>query len=206
MFAAAISPVRSQDAASVDAQARPEAGHPPPELTLEKLYEDWHDQVQRWVSALGGPQMDRDDVTQDVFISARKRLASFDGKNLPGWLFAITKRRVIDHQRGAWFKHVFSRRDERALEELPAPGAHLDAQLELHTRRRVLHALLDRMSLKRRTVFVLFEIEGLSGEEIATLEQIPVNTVWTRLHHARRDFFAMAAEFQKDRVKGGEPG
>jgi RNA polymerase sigma-70 factor (ECF subfamily) len=47
------------------------------------------------------------------------------------------------------------------------------------------------MSDMQRTAFVLFEIEGYSGEEIAELEQIPVNTVWTRLHHARKRFFEL---------------
>jgi RNA polymerase sigma-70 factor (ECF subfamily) len=45
------------------------------------------------------------------------------------------------------------------------------------------------MSLAQRTAFVLFEIESYSGEEIAELEGIPLNTVWTRLHHARKRFF-----------------
>ena len=50
------------------------------------------------------------------------------------------------------------------------------------------------MSDVRRTAFVLFEIEGYSGEEIAELEQIPLATVYTRLHHARKDFLRLTAE------------
>jgi len=42
-------------------------------------------------------------------------------------------------------------------------------------------------------VFVLFEIEGYTGEEIAGLQGIPVATVWTRLHHARRDLAVLVA-------------
>ena len=52
------------------------------------------------------------------------------------------------------------------------------------------------MAEARRTAFVLFEIEGLSGDEIARIQSIPLNTVWTRLHHARREFFALAAKYQ----------
>ena len=37
-------------------------------------------------------------------------------------------------------------------------------------------------------VFLLFELEGLSGEEIATLVRAPLKTVWTRLFHARQRF------------------
>jgi RNA polymerase sigma-70 factor (ECF subfamily) len=52
------------------------------------------------------------------------------------------------------------------------------------------------MDEERRTAFVLFEIDGLSGEEIARIQDVPLNTVWTRLHHARREFFSLAAKYQ----------
>ncbi len=46
---------------------------------------------------------------------------------------------------------------------------------------------LAALSPKKREVIVLVTIEGLSGEEVASLLAIPVATVWTRLHHARRE-------------------
>ena len=45
--------------------------------------------------------------------------------------------------------------------------------------------------------FILFELEGRSGEEIAVIQRIPLNTVWTRLHHARNDFFRHAAKLHR---------
>jgi len=55
------------------------------------------------------------------------------------------------------------------------------------------------MSDKRRSTLVLFEIEGYSGQEISTLHGVPVKTVWTRLHHARKDLVAMVAAQRKQR-------
>jgi RNA polymerase sigma-70 factor (ECF subfamily) len=55
------------------------------------------------------------------------------------------------------------------------------------------------MSAVRRSAFILFEVEGYSGEEIAELEGIPLNTVWTRLHHARKDFVQLV---HKARAEG----
>jgi RNA polymerase sigma-70 factor (ECF subfamily) len=52
--------------------------------------------------------------------------------------------------------------------------------------------ILRKMTPKKREVLVLFELEGLSGEEIATCVGCPVDTVWSRLHHARRDFLKLA--------------
>jgi RNA polymerase sigma-70 factor (ECF subfamily) len=53
------------------------------------------------------------------------------------------------------------------------------------------------MSDKRRTVFALFEVEGYGGEEIADILDVPINTVWTRLHYARKDFFALLAQHER---------
>ena len=52
--------------------------------------------------------------------------------------------------------------------------------------------VLERMSPKKREVFALFELEGLSGEAIAERLACPINTVWTRLHHARAEFVTVA--------------
>jgi RNA polymerase sigma-70 factor (ECF subfamily) len=43
------------------------------------------------------------------------------------------------------------------------------------------------MGAKKREALVLFELEGLSGQEIALALGVPLKTVWTRLHHARRE-------------------
>jgi len=57
------------------------------------------------------------------------------------------------------------------------------------------------MTERRRTAFFLFEIEGYTGEEIAQLERISLNTVYSRLHHARREFMTLLAK-----AEGMEPG
>jgi RNA polymerase sigma-70 factor (ECF subfamily) len=79
---------------------------------------------------------------------------------------------------------------------LPHGGTNPAAALERKEEQRVLQVLLRKMDEERRTAFVLFEIDGLSGEEIARIQDVPLNTVWTRLHHARREFFSLAAKYQ----------
>ena len=54
------------------------------------------------------------------------------------------------------------------------------------------------MSEKLRTTFVLFEIEGYSGEEIAHIQDVPLGTVWTRLHHARKEFWKLLKKQRAD--------
>jgi RNA polymerase sigma-70 factor, ECF subfamily len=160
------------------------------------IYDAWFDDVSRWIRALGGLEADRDDIVQEVFLVVRRRLKAFDGANVAGWLYRITTRQVRDFRRRAWVKHIFTRRRSQEPEMLAHAGSSPAAALERKEEQRVLHALLAKMAEARRTAFVLFEIEGLSGEEIARIQSIPVNTVWTRLHHARREFFALAAKYQ----------
>jgi RNA polymerase sigma-70 factor, ECF subfamily len=161
------------------------------------LYDAWFDDVARWIRALGGIEADRDDIVQEVFLVVRRRLVSFDGQNIAGWLYRITRRQVRDFQRRTWVRHIFTKRRVDVPDDLPHAGGSPAAALEHKEDQRILYAMLAKMREERRSAFVLFEIEGLSGEEIARIQSVPVNTVWTRLHHARKEFLALAARYQK---------
>ncbi len=169
------------------------------ELEFSRLYDEWFERVVVWLRSLGAPAADVEDLAQEVFIVVRRRLPEFDRRNVPGWLFQIARRQVLRHKRLAWVKRVFS----FGTESSSALGASMDPgpleSLETQEQRRLVERLLAQLSEKRRVVFVLFEIEGHSGEEIAGLLDVPVNTVWTRLYHARRDFHrALAAHDGKE--------
>ncbi len=161
---------------------------------FERIYQDWFEDVCCWIRALGGPDADRDDIAQEVFLVVRRRLGSFDGANLPGWLYRITQRQVRDFRRRTWIKHIFTRRRLEEPDTLPHASQNPAAALERKENQRVLYTILAKIREARRTTFILFEIEGLSGAQIAQIQAIPLKTVWTRLHHARKDFFALAAK------------
>jgi len=178
------------------------------------IYDNWFDDVCRWIHALGGRDADRDDIVQEVFLVVRRRLARFDGANPAAWLYQITRRQVRDFRNRAWVKYIFTRRRSDALEDLPSQKDGPAAALEQKQKQRVLETILAKMDADRRSAFVLFEIEGLSGDEIARLQRIPLNTIWGRLRKARQEFFALAAKFQRahadeltwTRPVGGETG
>ncbi len=162
------------------------------QLGFENVYQTWFHEVCRWSRALGGLNADVEDIAQEVFLVVRRKLDDFDGQHLRAWLYRITQRTVSDYRRRAWFRRVV-RPAAGFLNQLVDPA---DGPREIVQKREVeLHVgeVLDKMSAVRRTAFILFEIEGYSGEEIADLEQISVATVYTRLHHARKDFFKQIA-------------
>jgi RNA polymerase sigma-70 factor (ECF subfamily) len=170
------------------------AGPADASASFDAVYRAWFDRVVRWLPAMGVARGDLEDVAQEVFMIVQRRLPSFDGQNLGGWLFAISLRCAGNHRRLAWFRRILL-----APDRAPATAAPGTPEAEL-ARAQLLDqadAILRTLSDQHRRAFVLFEVEGYSGEEIAALEGIPVATVWTRVHHARKAFAARAAAMRE---------
>jgi RNA polymerase sigma-70 factor (ECF subfamily) len=193
------------------------ANDEPPRLTLladpggrvnsldtqfREIYERWFEDVVKWLYALGVPSADTEDLAQEIFMVVRRSLARFDGGNVPGWLYRISELTVRDHRRRAWFKNLTVRRQDLDLADLPHASEGPAKAYEHAENRRLFQSLIAQMSEKRRTTFVLFEVEGYSGEEIAQIQDIPLGTVWTRLHHARKDFWKLVKELHHREAKG----
>jgi RNA polymerase sigma-70 factor, ECF subfamily len=182
----------------------PRVSAPGRALDFSELYNDWFSEVYRWLRALGAPSRDREDLAQEVFVVVRRRLSDFDGRNVAGWLYQIARRQVLRHKRLAWVRRAFglgslpsaerALADEAAHELQGAASPSPLAALEDKERRALLDRLVAGLSEKRRAVLVLFELDGYTGEEIADILDVPLNTVWTRLHHARRDFLEALAQ------------
>jgi RNA polymerase sigma-70 factor (ECF subfamily) len=170
-------------------RVEPEPPPPVDTTSFDDIYHRCFHEVSRWCRAFGGLSADLDDLTQEVFLVVRRRLSEFDGKNLHGWLYRITQLTVRDYRRRAWFRAFLPRGASGGPEpETPADVVDPTELLERREAKRLLANILNEMSATRRAAFILFEVEGYSGEEIAELEAVPINTVWTRLHHARKEF------------------
>ncbi|HVV48607.1 MAG TPA: sigma-70 family RNA polymerase sigma factor [Polyangia bacterium] len=164
------------------------------DIDFREVYERWFDDVVRWLYALGVPMSDTEDLAQEIFLVVRRNLPRFDGGNMAGWLYRIAQLTVRDHRRRAWFKNLVVRRQEVDLSQMPHAAANPAQRYEEAETRRQLQRLVQKMSEKLRTTFVLFEIEGYSGDEIARIQDIPLGTVWTRLHKARKEFWRLVKE------------
>jgi RNA polymerase sigma-70 factor (ECF subfamily) len=156
-------------------------------LTIEHLFRSHADQVFRIVTSLLGPgasRADAQDLTQQVFLAAHRALPTFRGESAPlTWLYGIASRLVLMHLR-SWGRQ---RRLRAALELEPMQPRDLESSLIARDQlRRVWRALM-RISPKKRVVYVMIEIEGMSGKEVAEVLKVPEATVRTRLLHARLD-------------------
>lgn len=166
-----------------------------PAHDFHAIYDAWFDEIARWVRAMGGPDADREDLVQDVFIVVHRRLHAFDGENLAGWLYRIASHRVRDFLRLRWVQSFMRRGTPLADlgERLPSTAPTPAALLEDKEKRVLIERLLSKLGAPQRAAFVLFEIEGYSGEEIARLQRVPLNTVWARIQRARKTLKAQLA-------------
>jgi len=151
------------------------------------LYDRYAPLVYRFSAALGVPADEREDAAQDIFIAVYRSLRHFRGEaQLSTWIYRIAARHAIRMGR---------RRRARELMRLTMvrekPPVAVDPS-ERSTRLAVLDRMLAKLPPKKRTVLVLFEIEGLSAKEISDVVGCPENTVWSRLHHARAEMVKAA--------------
>ena len=166
------------------------------ELTFEQIYDERFGDVERWVRALGGRSPDVSDLAQDVFIVAFRRLSEFDGQNVAGWLYQITRRKMRDYRRLSWIKHLFTNRNASTFESA-ALGADQLQQVDNNEKQVLLDRILNKLPAEQRAAFVLFELDGLTGAEIALVQQVPINTVWARIHRARNKLQSRALALQE---------
>jgi RNA polymerase sigma-70 factor, ECF subfamily len=168
-----------------------EAHSSPPSFAY--LYRIWFGRVVGWLAILGAPRADIEDLAQEVFLVVRRRLEDFDGRNAAGWLYRIASGQLRQHRRRFLFRALFSGLDPVELDKLPNDRPSALADMETRRKQQLLERLLSRMSEKRRAVFLLCELQGYSGPESSRILRVPVNTIKTRLHHARKDFAKILA-------------
>jgi RNA polymerase sigma-70 factor (ECF subfamily) len=185
-------------------QKRREASRHSAKFDFRTIYEARFDEVSRWIRALGCPEADREDLVQDVFVVVHRRLRDFDGDNLAGWLYQIARRRVRDFRRLSWVKHLLFG-SVPLSNDLTTCEASAAESLETKEKRAILESLLANLSESNRAALLLFEIDGYSGEQIAQIQGVGLNTVWARIHHARKKlkaWLARAEQREKRALRG----
>jgi len=145
--------------------------------------------IERWAARIGGPLVDAEDVAQEVLLVVHRRLCDFrpDAK-LSTWLYKITENIATTRRRRERFRRWVRGLPLDYMSEIPRDGPSVVEQMEQLEARAEVYAALDQLSEKYRNTVILFEIEGLSGQEIAALTDTPIDTVWIRLHRGRKHF------------------
>jgi RNA polymerase sigma-70 factor (ECF subfamily) len=155
------------------------------------LYDRHHAAVRGFLTRALGDADEAEDLVHATFLALPKAASSFDPtRPCRAWLFGIAVR-MMRRQRaaGARWTRVLTKFREVLSPSSEDPERIVSARHDLN---RVEDAL-SGMSEAKRVVLIMAEVEGMSCEEIAGVLDIPVGTVWTRLHHARRGLTAAVA-------------
>ena len=163
--------------------------------------------VERYQDAVFGVALarlrnfhDAEDMAQSVFVEAFERLSGLkDASRLGAWLRSITIHRCLDRvrQRGRWV-------DFEAIDE-PCSDVTPHVTLERQEVREQVMDAIGRLSKKQRETVTLFYMGGYSQQEIATIQEVPVSAIKTRLFDARKRLKKDMMVMVEDVLKDGAP-
>jgi len=160
---------------------------------LRAAHDQEFDAIWRYARRLGLTPAEADDATQHVFIVLAAKLSRVEpGRERP-FLYSSILRAASDVRRSAARRYETATLDETHPDSSPQP----DELLEQRRQRDLLDNLLDAMPFELRAVFVLFEVEEFTMKEIATIFELPLGTVASRLRRAREDFEARSLVFRQ---------
>ncbi len=157
-------------------------------VNFDVLYREQRTRVLATVRSVIGPSDEIEDVVQLVFIEVHRSLARFQGRSkLSTWIYRIAVNVALQHIR---------RKKRRRWLMLGQTGDETDRQanawnseLRIEDRQLLEHVYraADRLSEKKRTVWILHELQGLTPDAIGEILEIPMNTVRSRLLAARKE-------------------
>lgn len=155
-------------------------------IGADELFRDHATFVARFLARLGVPRDDVEDLVQEVFLTAHRRGGFVPGLARPTtWLAEIALRVASTARRSRRRKPAHT---SDGLDRAAGTAADPVEQAVAREALARVERALGGMDLDRRAVFVLFEIEGQGCDVIAAGLGIPVGTVYSRLHAARKEF------------------
>lgn len=172
----------------------PHARRENPEITFRSIYEEHARFVWITLQRLGVRSEDLGDVAHDVFVVVHRRLHTFDhSSRVTTWLFGICLRVAANYRRRQRRVPSEAALRARVRDDASAP-VPADEMLVRREERASAERVLGALTLEKRAVFIMFEIENLSCQEIAEFMGVPIGTVYSRLHAARAQIQRIIAE------------
>ena len=160
---------------------------------FDLLMRKYRERVYAVVYNMTSNRDDAADLTQDAFIKAFQSINRFQGQSsFFTWLYRIAVNSTLTHLRKARLRSFFSfekitEEDKTtALVEQLTDKTGVEREMFVKELQEKLNEAMQKLSIKHRTVVTLFEIDGLSHEEIAEVVGCSVGTVRSRLHYAKQ--------------------
>jgi len=161
---------------------------------FDRLILKYRERVYGIIYHMTSNREDSADLAQDTFIKAFQSIRRFGGQSsFFTWLYRIAVNSTLSHLRKGRLRSFFSL--ERVNSDEPVSREIIDALTDktgadrdtfVHELQEKLNDAMQKLSTKHRTVVTLFEIDGLSHQEIAEVMDCSVGTVRSRLHYAKQ--------------------
>lgn len=176
------------------------------DLAWRALYDAEFARVYRLASRFGVAAAEVEDVAQQVFVIAHRRIADMEQvSNLRGWLRGIAVKVIADHHRWRRVRRIKAWLVEALYSEVDAARSSPGRDAEQAELRERIGEVLRALSPKLRSVLVLADIEECSLAEVAEAVGVPVNTVRSRRRLAREAFQREWERRAGAGDRGGEP-
>lgn len=164
------------------------------EKAFSILYRKYHGQIYAFCTRMLHGNGDPEDVTQQVFLEAWRSLHRFEKRSLfSTWVTRIAIHTCLSLLRRTTKVRLHQENDSATHDKLTEflwkdPESSLDQQLTAKAQKQAINEILETLSSKKKVVFMLSDMQGMTAPEIAGVLKIPDATVRTRLFHARREF------------------
>lgn len=160
---------------------------------FDELVRRYRERIYGVVYNMTSNREDASDLTQDTFIKAFQSINRFQGQaSFFTWIYRIAVNSTLTHLRKAKLRTFFSfekiNEDDKTSQLIGQLTDKSGVEREVYVKelQERLNEALQKLSTKHRTVVTLFEIDGLSHEEIAEIVGCSVGTVRSRLHYAKQ--------------------
>jgi len=154
---------------------------------FKEMVDQFSDELFGLAYSLTGNAADAEDVLQQTFLGAFRRIGSFEGRSsIKTWLVRIVANQASKARRSRRIRRAVPI-DERLATLDGAPAPHVSSSEARIDSRLDLTAMLEQLSPEHREVLVLREVQGMSYEEISKALKLPRGTVESRLFRARQD-------------------
>jgi len=155
---------------------------------MEVLYARHHVRVYRFVLRLVTEAVTAEDVTCDVFLDVWRHAGRFEGRSqVSTWMLSIARYKAISELR----RRVGERLDDEIVREIPGGAEGPETILQKQDQSAVLRQCLMQLSPAHREVIDLVYYHGKAIAEVAEIIGAPLNTVKTRMFHARKRIVAL---------------
>lgn len=178
----------------------------------KQLYEDFQreaiphmDAVYNYALKITGDEDDANDLVQETYLKAFRFFDKFEkGTNCKAWLFRILKNSYInDYRKNVKEPNKVDYEDVQNFYETIQPNEISSNHFEQDAFSQLLDdeitKVMSTLPEDFRTVIILSDIEGFTYEEISDFVDIPVGTVRSRLHRARKMLYSLLYEYAKDK-------